>query len=82
MLLEVTDKKNNVTPGIMSITIGASASGDVNGDGDVNMLDIIRAFNIANGSPATQTELQAADHNNDGKITMLDVITLFSQINN
>ncbi len=81
LVLEVSDTKNNVAPGLMDLAIGASASGDVDGNGSVSMLDVIKAFQIANGISATQTELQAADLNNDGNVTMLDVIILFKQIN-
>jgi hypothetical protein len=81
LLLEITDTDSRVTAGIMDITIGAVATGDVDGSGSVNMLDVIKAFQIANGATATQTEVQAADLNNDGKVTMLDVITLFNQLN-
>jgi len=81
LLLEITDTANHVATSVLPITIGAVASGDVNGDSNISMLDVIMAFQIANGSTTpTQAQLNAADMNGDGRVTMLDVITLFNKI--
>ncbi len=50
--------------------------GDVNGDGEINILDIIRKVNIILGNPPppTEYELWAADDNCDGNVNILDII--------
>jgi len=81
LLLEITDTANHATTSVLSITIGAIASGDVDGNGTINMPDVIMAFHIANGTlTPTQAQIKAADMNGDGRVTMLDVITLFNQL--
>ncbi len=82
LVIEITDTSGRVTAGILAVSIGSVASGDVNGDGKISMLDVITAFQISNGSLSnpTQAQLQAADLNNDGKVTMLDVISLFNKL--
>jgi len=53
----------------------------VDGNGVINMVDVIFAFRIAAGTVTpTQNQLQAA--NTDGKegVTMVDVILLFQQV--
>jgi hypothetical protein len=59
-------------------------SGDVNADGTINILDIIRTVNIINsyGEPPTDEEIQAADMNNDGTVDTLDVEEIISIILN
>ena len=82
LILELTDNAGHVASSVLPINIGAVATGDVDGNGKVNMLDIIAAFQIANGTNTTptQSQLQAADLDKNGKVTMLDVITLFNQL--
>jgi Tol biopolymer transport system component len=50
--------------------------GDVDGSGEVNILDVLRAVNIILqiDPPPSQDELWAADQNEDGTIDILDVI--------
>jgi len=50
--------------------------GDLNGDGKINILDIIRKVNIIlrNPPPPTEYELWAADDNCDGSVNILDII--------
>ncbi len=56
--------------------------GDINQDGQINVLDVVRAVNIALGRPPAPTpyELWAADMNNDGIVNVLDIVQLVNLI--
>ena len=57
--------------------------GDVTDDGNINVLDVIRAVNIALGShDPSSVELCAADWNGDGIVNVLDVIGIVQYILN
>ena len=59
------------------ITVAARKKGDVNGDGQINVLDVVRAVNIALGRiQPTDEERYAADANGDGVINVLDVVRI------
>ena len=62
-------------------TLGApdvSLTGDINGDGNINVLDVVMLVDhILN--PDT-SELESADINSDGNIDVLDVVALVSII--
>jgi len=54
--------------------------GDVNGDGILNILDIVRLKEIIINQDATDDELLAGDVNNDGGINVLDIAILVNLI--
>ena len=56
--------------------------GDVNGDGTIDILDVVRIINIILGNPPPPAacELKAADINNDGEVNILDVIAVVNMI--
>ena len=56
--------------------------GDVNGDGQINVADVVRLVNIILGIPPqpTPVELCAADCNGDGQINVADVVCLVNLI--
>ncbi len=83
IVLSITDSSNNQSNVVKTVEIGNVANGDVNNDGNVTMLDVIMAFQIATGenNSPTASEIQGADMNNNGSVTMLDVVTLFEQVN-
>ena len=59
-------------------TPDVSLTGDINGDGNINVLDIVMLVDhILN--PDT-SELESADINSDGNIDVLDVVALVSII--
>ncbi|MFQ6092677.1 MAG: glycoside hydrolase domain-containing protein [bacterium] len=66
----------------VNITLTGAVPGDVNGDGTVNVLDIVRAVNIilGIGDPATEYERWAADCNGDGGVDILDVVGIVNLI--
>jgi len=80
LIISITDTDNHTLNYVYPIYIGEMASGDVNGDSVVNMIDVILAFQIAAGTiDPTPAQLDAADVNNQGGVTMVDVILLFQQ---
>ena len=56
--------------------------GDINGDGEVNMLDMIGLYNHLNETELLEGYAYAcADVNADGEVGMLDMIRLYNHIN-
>ena len=53
-----------------------AGSGDVNGDGKVNVADIVEIINYLNGHPSETFNFAEADANNDGYMTIEDVDAL------
>ena len=83
LLLEISDTAGHMSTQVLPIHIGKAATGDVNGDGKINMLDVILAYQIANGKiTPTQSQIEAANLDGKGNITMLDVVLLFNKVNN
>lgn len=82
LILSITDAENHTLNFVYPIRIGQIGGGDVNGDGIVNMLDVIRAFQIATGMKPdpTPAELQAANVDGIGGVTLVDVILLFNKV--
>ena len=61
----------------------ACSAGDLNSDGILNILDIVRLVNIVvDPSTMTQEEECAADLNSDGIINILDIVTLVNIVVN
>ncbi len=58
----------------------AKQPGDANGDGIINVLDIIAMVNYIMGQNPAQFEAAAADLNGDGKIDVLDIIATVNKI--
>jgi len=56
--------------------------GDINGDGLINILDLVRCVNIILGipPPPTSYEQWAADVNNDGLVNVVDVVAIVNII--
>ena len=59
-----------------------ASKGDVNGDGVVDILDLIRAINIILGilPEPTEHELYAADFNSDENVDVLDIVQIVNYI--
>ena len=57
-------------------------AGDLNGDGTINVLDIVAAVNIvlAGGQAGSDEEACAADYNDDGMINVLDIVALVNVV--
>jgi len=67
-------------------TLGAPDSftpGDVNGDGDINVLDVVLIVGFIIGSEIpSESESLAGDYNEDGNLNVLDVVAIVSLIIN
>ena len=58
-------------------------AGDINGDGSIDVLDVVNSVNfILGNSNPTEQEACAADVNSDGNIDVLDVVTIVNIILN
>ena len=56
---------------------GSSILGDVNFDGNVDVLDVVRTVNIIIGNfDPTSAEFNAADLNNDDTVNVLDIVIM------
>ena len=56
--------------------------GDCNGDGQVNVLDIVELINYVLGTPSPNFSIDECDVNGDGNIDVLDVVQLVNMILN
>ena len=65
----------------MSITEASTVMiGDVNGDGEVNVSDVVALANFAMGETTEGFNKEAADLNNDGEVNVSDVVALANQV--
>lgn len=58
---------------ITLISKDGKPNGDANGDGKVNMVDIVEMVNYINGNPSDRFLKKSADMNNDGVIDNQDI---------
>ena len=58
---------------------GDTVSGDTNGDGITNILDVVGLVNFILGGQLDECGLVAADFNQDGVVNILDVVGLVHQ---
>ena len=66
-----------IDAGILGDQICSDFLGDVNGDGSLNILDIVIIANIILGS---EENVPQADVNQDGELNILDIVTLANMI--
>ena len=60
-----------------------SLGGDVNGDGEINVLDVVAIVGFIIGANIpSDSEASAADYNGDGEINVLDVVAMINWIIN
>ena len=74
----VSSVDGNATPDSCVVTVAAANSGDVNGDGKVNVSDVTMLVNLILGTVSMNQE--AADVNGDGKVNVSDVTALINTI--
>ena len=60
--------------------INLNTSGDLNGDGSINVVDVTLLVNHILGGEAQDAILENADINNDGEVTVTDVTALVNLI--
>ena len=56
------------------VTVGTSVAGDLNGDGEVDITDIILIIDVMSGQCTDANTMEAADINNDGDVDITDII--------
>ena len=57
-----------------SIETKVLLKGDANGDGDIDVADVVAAINYIMGNPSSNFNLLAADLNGDGEVDIFDVM--------
>lgn len=65
----------------LTYNVKISILGDVNGDGKVNVTDIVSLYNYILGNTAGVDE-SSVDRNGDGKVNVTDIVSLYSIILN
>ena len=71
--LKATDDKSAVGDASINYVIGAVAKGDVNGDGEVDLADLVTILKVLTGATVSNPYV-GADVNGDGKIGLHDAI--------
>lgn len=67
----------------LSFAVGAEArTGDVNGDGEVNIADVNSVIDVILSSAPSADALSAADVNGDGEVNIADVNMIIEKIIN
>ncbi|UCE20440.1 MAG: right-handed parallel beta-helix repeat-containing protein [Gemmatimonadota bacterium] len=80
--VELSDDAGATDIRTLTLAVHPCPKGDVNGDGEVDIADVLRVINIilrVGGSP-TAHEICAADGNGDGRIDILDVVGIVNMI--
>ena len=54
--------------------------GDINNDGQVNIVDVVILVGFIFGEELTEEQLELADFNQDGIVNILDVVQMVNQI--
>lgn len=65
-----------------SLEVIAYVTGDANGDGEVNVTDIVEIVNAIMEQPSERFITQAADVNGDGEVNVTDIVLVVSMIMN
>jgi hypothetical protein len=61
-------------------TISPATTGDINGDGSIDLSDALLAMKIMTGRSSNKTICLAADVNQDGKIGLAEMLYIYQQI--
>ena len=83
LVISITDTVGHTVNEILEIYIGEITSGDISGDGKLDLIDVIMAVRIYGGASnfnPTQQQLQAMDMDGSGSINLTDVILLLQKI--
>ena len=62
--------------GNVDVTISGFAMGDVNGDGEVGIADIVAVTNVMAGTETDADRVARADVNNDGEVGIADIVAV------
>lgn len=77
---KVDGKQFKLTDAKFTIVVNSIILGDANGDGEVNVSDIVEIVNYIMGKPSANFVQAAADLNGDGEINVTDVVKVVSII--
>ena len=80
MILESNAAANIIIP--ISASIGNYLMGDLNNDGGVDILDVVRMVALILNNDGSVYENIVADFNNDNEVNIMDVILLVQVILN
>lgn len=76
---EVADQQTALTLTIKGL-VWPSASGDVNGDGEINSADVAAIYSYISNSEQSGISTSSADVNGDGEVNSADVAAIYGQI--
>jgi len=83
LLIEMTDVAGNVAAAVLPIQVGPIATGDINDDGELDIVDVFMALQMSSGSlQGTQAQREAANLDGLPGVTLLDVILIFEECKN
>ena len=72
--------QNMVIPIELLVSDNGMMLGDINQDGGVDVVDIVRLINIVLGQPASDLEIYLSDLNSDTILNIQDIVLLVNQI--
>jgi len=79
VIVEIKDGEGN-TVAVRSRSIMKVLQGDANGDGEVNVSDIVEIVNYIMNKPSDKFVFAAADMNDDGEVNVTDIVMVVSII--
>ncbi len=77
-----TPDETKITPADVTckLTVNNSIPGDANGDGSIDVTDIVSIANAILGRPSSSFDAAAADVNGDGSIDVTDIVVIANMI--
>lgn len=77
-----TPEETKITPADVTckLTVNNSIPGDSNGDGSIDVTDIVSIANAILGRPSNSFDATAADVNGDGSIDVTDIVVIANMI--
>ena len=77
-----TPDETKITPADVTckLTVNNSIPGDANGDGSIDVTDIVSIANAILGRPSSSFDATAADVNGDGSIDVTDIVVIANMI--
>ena len=54
--------------------------GDINADGQINVVDVVNLVNYILGGDITEEQIALSDYNQDGQVNVVDIVNIVSEI--